>query len=168
MIELFFNILGQFVGETQCERKPIEVCGAGCTTEEGPEECHDKEVDVVTDVPEEICDLNPKKTCRTATKLVPRLKPKQECSNFPHCPQEVCPLVPLSQLCLNEAQVSLGGLDRRLIAPEPGQAWGLQPQSKVVDVLELALLSFPLCCKTFTPLHRRCASLGQARDTETE
>ena len=66
-----------------CEKLPVEICGAGCTTEEGPEECHNKEVDTVIDVPEEICDLNPQKTCRFATKLVPRLKPKHECTTFP-------------------------------------------------------------------------------------
>ena len=66
-----------------CEKLPVEICGAGCVTEEGPEECHNKEVDTVIDVPEEICDLNPQKTCRFATKLVPRLKPKHECTTFP-------------------------------------------------------------------------------------
>ena len=35
---------GKFVGDTNCERLPIEICGAGCITEEQPEECHDKEV----------------------------------------------------------------------------------------------------------------------------
>ena len=45
--------------------------------QEGPEECHDKKVDTLVDVPEETCDLNPQKTCRLVTKLVPSLKPKQ-------------------------------------------------------------------------------------------
>lgn len=67
----------------------MEICGNGCTTEEGPEECHDKDVDSLIDVPEEVCDLNPQKTCRFATKLVPRLKPKHECTTVP---QEVCSL----------------------------------------------------------------------------
>ena len=35
---------GKFVGDTNCERLPIEICGAGCTIEQQPEECHDKEV----------------------------------------------------------------------------------------------------------------------------
>jgi hypothetical protein len=30
------------VGDTQCEKHPIEVCGAGCLFKEGEEECHDK------------------------------------------------------------------------------------------------------------------------------
>ena len=33
---------GKFVGDTSCEKLPIEICGAGCTFEEGAEECHDK------------------------------------------------------------------------------------------------------------------------------
>jgi hypothetical protein len=58
-------------------------------TEEGPEECHDKEVDTLVDVPEETCDLNPQKSCQLATKLVPRLEPEQECTMVP---REVCHL----------------------------------------------------------------------------
>merc|ERR1712083_558282 len=54
---------GKFVGDTGCEKLPVEICGAGCTFEEGPEECHDKVLASVVDVPEEVCDLNPQKTC---------------------------------------------------------------------------------------------------------
>eukprot|EP00093_Oithona_nana_P005660 05660.XXX_81559_80879_1 [CDS] Oithona nana genome sequencing. len=104
--------LGKFVGDTQCEKLPLEICGAGCITEEGNEECHNKEVDTVIDVPEEICDLNPQKTCRFVTRLVPQLKPKAECTTIP---QEVCNLKfgtprkerkPLkSEWCLDESPV---------------------------------------------------------------
>ena len=80
---------GKFVGDTSCEKLPIEICGAGCTFEEGPEECHDKVIASLIDVPEEICDLNPQKTCRLVTKLVPRLKPQHQCTTFP---QEICSL----------------------------------------------------------------------------
>ena len=80
---------GKFVGDTRCEKVPIEVCGAGCVTEEGPEECHDKDITSLIDVPEEICDLNPQKSCRLQTKLVPSLMPKHECTIVP---QEVCNL----------------------------------------------------------------------------
>ena len=48
--------------DTTCEKLPVEICGAGCVTEEGPEECHDKQIDSLVDVPEEVCDLNPQKT----------------------------------------------------------------------------------------------------------
>lgn len=80
---------GKFVGDTKCEKLPIEICGAGCTSEEGPEECHNKQIDTLVDVPEETCDLNPQKTCRLVTKLVPSLKPTQECTTVP---QETCNL----------------------------------------------------------------------------
>jgi len=103
---------GKYVGETECEKLPVEICGAGCTTEEGPEECHNKEISALVDIPEEVCDLNPQTTCRLTTKLVPRLKPKHECTTIP---QEVCNLKfsspriekkPLrSEWCLDESPV---------------------------------------------------------------
>ena len=80
---------GKFVGDTSCEKLPVEICGAGCVTEEGEEECHEKTVATLVDVPEEVCDLNPQKTCRFQTKLVPRLKPEHECTIIP---QETCNL----------------------------------------------------------------------------
>jgi hypothetical protein len=80
---------GKFVGDTKCEKLPIEICGRGCITEEQAQECHNKEVDTLVDVPEETCDLNPQKTCRLVTKLVPSLKPKKECTTVP---QETCNL----------------------------------------------------------------------------
>ena len=33
---------GQFLSDSQCEKLPVEICGAGCTFEEGPEKCHNK------------------------------------------------------------------------------------------------------------------------------
>ena len=77
------------MGDTTCEKLPVEICGAGCVTEEGPEECHDKQIDSLVDVPEEVCDLNPQKTCRFVTKLVPRLSPEHECTIVP---KETCVL----------------------------------------------------------------------------
>ena len=80
---------GKFVGDTACEKLPVEICGAGCVLEEGEEECHDKVLASIVDVPEEVCDLNPQKTCRYVTKLVPKLAPKHECTIVP---QEICNL----------------------------------------------------------------------------
>ena len=80
---------GKFVGDTSCEKLPVEICGAGCTTTEGLEECHDKTITSLLDVPEEVCDLNPQKTCRFQTRLVPKLAPKHECTIIP---QETCNL----------------------------------------------------------------------------
>jgi len=80
---------GKFVGDTSCAKLPVKICGRGCVLEEGPEECHEKQIDSLVDIPEEVCDLNPQKTCRLQTKLVPSLKPKQECTIVP---QETCTL----------------------------------------------------------------------------
>lgn len=80
---------GKFVGDTSCEKLPIEICGRGCETREGAEECHDKVLTTLIDVPEETCDLNPQQTCRFQTKLVPRLKPVAECTTIP---KETCNL----------------------------------------------------------------------------
>ena len=52
---------GKLIGETSCEKLPVEICGAGCSYEEGEEECHDTTIATVVDVPEEVCDLNPQK-----------------------------------------------------------------------------------------------------------
>ena len=78
---------GKFVGDTACEKLPVEICGAGCTLEEGEEECHDKVLTSLVDVPEEVCDLNPQKTCRYVTKLVPSLSPEHQCTIVP---KETC------------------------------------------------------------------------------
>lgn len=80
---------GKFVGDTACEKLPVKICGKGCVNRAGAEECHEKQIDSLIDVPEEVCDLNPQKTCRLQTKLVPSLKPKQECTIVP---QETCTL----------------------------------------------------------------------------
>merc|ERR1712012_1089378 len=71
---------GKFVGDTGCEKLPVEICGAGCTFEEGEEECHEKVLTSLVDVPEEVCDLNPQKICKFVTKLVPSLSPVHQCT----------------------------------------------------------------------------------------
>jgi hypothetical protein len=71
---------GKFEVETACEKMPVEICGAGCSFQEGTEECHDKVVTSIVEIPEEVCELNPQKTCRFATKLLPKLEPVQECT----------------------------------------------------------------------------------------
>merc|ERR1711881_575013 len=108
---------GKFVGDTSCEKLPVEICGAGCVPVEGDEECHDKVIASVVDVPEETCDLNPQKTCRFVTKLVPKLSPVHQCTIVP---KETCILKfsqpkqvpkPLqTRWCLEEtsAQLSIG------------------------------------------------------------
>jgi len=73
---------------TKCEKVPQELCGpSGCGFVEGPEICHDEVKTVVTDIPEEVCDLQPRRTCEHVTKLVPKLSPSEECVDVP---KEVC------------------------------------------------------------------------------
>merc|ERR1712038_301148 len=74
--------------ETECKKVPKELCGpSGCELVPGPEECFPKQETVITEVPEETCNLEPQKECRHVTKLVPLLKPAEECVDIP---KEVC------------------------------------------------------------------------------
>jgi len=74
--------------QTQCTKVPrvITVAGA-CTPVPLAEECFDKTETVVQEVPEETCNLEPQKSCKFVTKLVPLLKPAEECVDIP---KEVC------------------------------------------------------------------------------
>merc|ERR1712243_97395 len=74
---------GKFVGDTGCEKLPVEICGAGCVFEEGIEECYEDVITAVIDLPEEVCDLIPHKVCKFETKLVPKLSPVPECTLVP-------------------------------------------------------------------------------------
>lgn len=73
--------------ETECKKVPREVCGAGTTQIPGAEECFDRKETVIQEVPNEICNLEPQKICKHVTKLVPLLKPSEECVDIP---KEVC------------------------------------------------------------------------------
>jgi len=74
--------------ETECKKVPRELCGpSGCELVPGPEECFPKTETVITEVPEENCNLEPQKSCKHVTKLVPFLKPAEECVDIP---KEVC------------------------------------------------------------------------------
>merc|ERR1711997_822836 len=109
---------GKFVGDTSCEKLPVEICGAGCVTTEGDEECHDKTITSLIDVPEEVCDLNPQKTCKFQTKLVPKLKPAHECTIVP---REVCHLKFSSPQEVEKPLKTKWCLDPT--APEPGETY---------------------------------------------
>merc|ERR1712079_925937 len=61
----------------------ITVCGF----KQGAEECYDKVQTVVGDSPREQCSLEPQRTCKHVTKLVPKLTPTEECVDVP---KEVC------------------------------------------------------------------------------
>uniref|UniRef100_A0A0K2UXJ4 Uncharacterized protein n=1 Tax=Lepeophtheirus salmonis TaxID=72036 RepID=A0A0K2UXJ4_LEPSM len=74
--------------ETECKKVPRQLCGpSGCVTQPGPEECFDKKETIIQEVPEENCNLEPQKSCKQVTKLVPNLKPATECVDVP---KEVC------------------------------------------------------------------------------
>jgi len=73
---------------TGCTKEPRELCApAGCGFKEGREECYDKVQTVVQDAPKEQCTLEPQRTCKHVTKLVPKLEPTEECVDVP---KEVC------------------------------------------------------------------------------
>ena len=73
--------------ETECKKVPREVCGPGTTQVPQAEECFDRKETVIQEVPNETCNLEPQKICKHVTKLVPLLKPQQECVDIP---KEVC------------------------------------------------------------------------------
>ena len=54
---------------------------------QGTEVCNDKVQTIVQDVPKEQCTLEPQRTCKHVTKLVPKLEPTEECVDVP---KEVC------------------------------------------------------------------------------
>merc|ERR1712192_229576 len=73
---------------TGCTKEPRELCApAGCGFKEGREECFDMVQTVVQDAPKEQCTLEPQRTCKHVTKLVPKLEPTEECVDVP---KEVC------------------------------------------------------------------------------
>ena len=96
----------------------MEICGAGCTYEEGQQNCHMKTVASFVDTPEEVCDLNPQKTCRHVTKLVPKLAPSHECTIVP---KETCHLKFSSPEVVKEPLKSIWCLDPT--PPTPGDSY---------------------------------------------
>merc|ERR1711973_1040250 len=55
--------------ETECKKVPKELCGpSGCEPKPGPEECFPRTETVVSEVPEETCNLEPQKECKHVTK----------------------------------------------------------------------------------------------------
>merc|ERR1712060_452210 len=69
---------------TACTKEPRVLCApAGCGFKEGREECYEKTRTVVQDAPKEQCTLEPQRTCKHVTKLVPKLEPTEECVDVP-------------------------------------------------------------------------------------
>lgn len=82
------QVVKKYTPETDCRKNPFQLCGpSACPVEPGEEQCFDKTETVVQEVPEETCSLEPQKECKQVTKLVPLLKPAEECVDIP---KEVC------------------------------------------------------------------------------
>merc|ERR1712167_59594 len=64
-----------YTTDQECERIPRQ------------EKCWPENEVVVSDVPKETCNLEPQAYCKPVTKLIPKLKPTQECVDVP---KEVC------------------------------------------------------------------------------
>merc|ERR1711892_400315 len=78
----------KFTPETSCKKMPKKMCSPkGCGIKEGPVQCQDKVKTVIVDSPIEECDMEPLRTCKHITKLVPKLEPTQECVDVP---KEIC------------------------------------------------------------------------------
>jgi len=75
--------------DTKCQKIPRDVCGPGpCPLVKSSESsCHTVVETVIHDVPEEKCDLIPRKDCNFVSKLIPYLKPAEECVDIP---KEIC------------------------------------------------------------------------------
>ena len=54
-----------------------------CNSIPGPEECHKENVTVVQSVPEEVCFLEPYRSCIMVTKTLPKLAHKEICLDVP-------------------------------------------------------------------------------------
>lgn len=78
----------KYTPQTSCKKVPKEACSPrGCGVKEGPVQCQDTVKTVLSDNPVEECDMEPLRTCKTVTKLVPRLDTVQDCVDVP---KEVC------------------------------------------------------------------------------
>ena len=148
---------GKFVADTSCEKLPVEICGAGCVFAEGDEECHDKVITSVVDVPEEVCDLNPQKICKFITKLVPRLSPEHQCTIVP---KETCHLKFTTPKQVDRPLATKWCLDPTAAAPgesyDEENALGapLGSESRKRSIAVLAPHSFQLAPERFAPFSR--------------
>jgi len=78
----------KFTPITGCTKEPRVICApAGCGLTQGAEECYDKTQTIIQEAPKEQCSLEPQRTCKHVTKLVPKLEPAEECVDVP---KEVC------------------------------------------------------------------------------
>ena len=78
----------KYIQTTSCRKEPIEVCVQPvCTSIPGPEECQTENVTAVQSVPEEVCFLDPYRSCIMVTKTQPKLAQEENCLDVP---KETC------------------------------------------------------------------------------
>jgi len=78
----------KYTPETKCYKQPKQMCASrGCGFRNGAIECHEKVKTIVVENPVETCEVEPVRTCKHVTKLVPKLVPVQECADVP---KEIC------------------------------------------------------------------------------
>jgi len=68
---------------TDCKKVPRQACGPGFEQVPGNEECFDRVETAIIEIPSETCNLEPQRICKHVTKLVPILKPTEECVDIP-------------------------------------------------------------------------------------
>jgi len=78
----------KYTPETKCYKEPREHCAPrGCGFRNGSIECHNKVKTIVVENPVETCEMEPVRSCKHVTKLVPKLVPVEECADVP---KEIC------------------------------------------------------------------------------
>lgn len=82
------KVVKKYSPDTQCSKTPRQLCGPGaCPIIAGPKECRNEMKTIVQEVPKERCSLRAQPYCEFETKLVPVLKPVDNCVDVP---KEVC------------------------------------------------------------------------------
>jgi len=77
----------KFTPETKCWSEPKEICGTEGCGFKNVTSCRDEVKTIVVDHPVETCDMEPVTKCSFVSKIVPKLVPRQECTDVP---KEVC------------------------------------------------------------------------------
>merc|ERR1712179_445818 len=88
MMEKCRDVTQGYTTQQECDKWPQQVCGPGaCPVIAGPKECRKEMKTIVQEVPKERCSLRAQPFCEFETKLVPVLKPVDNCVDVP---KEVC------------------------------------------------------------------------------
>jgi len=105
----------KYTPQTSCRKVPKEACSPpGCGVKEGPVTCQEKVKTVISDNPVEDCDMEPLRTCKHITKLVPKLESVQECVDVP---KEIC-----ARSKINPKKVQKPSIQKWCFTPSPTQA----------------------------------------------